>query len=437
LSFKALIFISDTDACRQYRISQPFAELHAQYGVEYLEYCFMPTGEDPFWDMINMIKSFDLVIVQRCYLLSAVEIVKKVTDFLGIPLIFETDDCYTNLLPDNPAYYGMARNQDLYRKWQEANNIANHPRINPDERSKFAAQAAEMIPDLEKSRLEGVQDYKTLLASVDAITTTSEELARTIYPYNKNVRVFSNNVVKVYPWRDSVDLKLCASEDGKMFKIPHTLGFFIIPNRVTDSRGKSKTFTRVGYSTSPSRMNEDWETVRSALDAWSIENIEDHYIITMEDPDNLHFASSLSGLKKGKVIPIPYAPFDKYNMNLRNFDIALAPLTPTYFNTCRSEIKLLEAGAWGVPGLAPNLVTYNRAFKHEENCMLYYNDREFVQYLQLLHKNRPLREKLGKSAFDFVSSERLEKHHAKARYDFYTDLIQTKKRMINVSKTTV
>ena len=56
--------------------------------------------------------------------------------------------------------------------------------------------------------------------------------------------------------------------------------------------------------------------------------------------------------------------FDGYQTRISHFDIGVAPLRDTEFNRCKSDLRLLEYGAWGVPYVASNVAPYRRF--HEE-----------------------------------------------------------------------
>lgn len=46
------------------------------------------------------------------------------------------------------------------------------------------------------------------------------------------------------------------------------------------------------------------------------------------------------------------------------FDVSLAPLETTPFNSCKSDLKLIEAGAWGVPYVASAIAPYVEFHEH-------------------------------------------------------------------------
>lgn len=54
----------------------------------------------------------------------------------------------------------------------------------------------------------------------------------------------------------------------------------------------------------------------------------------------------------------PPVPFDVHPAIYSLFDINLAPLEKTSFNTCKSDLRLIEGGAQGVPYVASNIAPY-------------------------------------------------------------------------------
>jgi glycosyltransferase involved in cell wall biosynthesis len=65
-------------------------------------------------------------------------------------------------------------------------------------------------------------------------------------------------------------------------------------------------------------------------------------------------------LPEGQVCILPPAPFVEYPQLVSLFDIGIAPIQETQFNRCKSELKLLEYGAWGIPAVASDAAPYQR-----------------------------------------------------------------------------
>lgn len=433
---KVLVFCSDYSACFRYRILLPFIELQ-KFGVEWDAYCFIPSSPEMTQEslFLDMIKNYDLIIIQRCYLYELGMFVSKLCKFLGKPVIFETDDDYKNLIPSNPAYFSIVGNQPLFKKYYglqvEANRLAQE-----DKRSEAQdklKEANELLPELEKSRQQGLWGYTEILKNVDWVTTSTKELARTIYMHNKNVAVFENNTDRVYHWRDSFPLEECLvpiDAESNRFRIDinqHAqLGLYRVPNYRKSSESMV-SIPRLGYSTSPSHKYEDFFSIKDALSKLSEKNPNQFSLTFLGDnQDNPWYAAHVNG-RYNPIFTIPPSQHEIYNFNLRNLDIALCPLFPNVFNMSKSDLKLVEAGAWGVAGLAPRFITYSRNWIDEETCLMYDNEDEFIAQAERLIKSKHLRDKLGNNARYYVEHNRLEKLHSESRYRFYKSLVEGSK----------
>lgn len=67
---------------------------------------------------------------------------------------------------------------------------------------------------------------------------------------------------------------------------------------------------------------------------------------------------SFGDLPEAQRLYLPYVPFDDYPYVLAHFDVLLAPLRDDAFNRAKSDIKLVEAGARGIPWVASPLPAY-------------------------------------------------------------------------------
>lgn len=65
-------------------------------------------------------------------------------------------------------------------------------------------------------------------------------------------------------------------------------------------------------------------------------------------------------IPEDRVVRIEPVSFEKYPQILPQFDISLAPLVNTTFNLAKSDLKLKEAGAWGIPYVATMIAPYAR-----------------------------------------------------------------------------
>jgi glycosyltransferase involved in cell wall biosynthesis len=81
-----------------------------------------------------------------------------------------------------------------------------------------------------------------------------------------------------------------------------------------------------------------------------------------------------------------------------DWDIGLAPLAPSAFNSSKSNIKALEYAALGIPVIASDWPPYHDFVKHGETGFLVRRDHEWLGYMSELASDDALREKMGAAA---------------------------------------
>lgn len=84
--------------------------------------------------------------------------------------------------------------------------------------------------------------------------------------------------------------------------------------------------------------------------------------------------------------------------NSLNWDIGLAPLADRDFNRSKSNIKVLEYAARGIPSIASDHPVYRGFIKHGENGFLVKRDHEWLKYMSILAEDEALRAKMGAQA---------------------------------------
>lgn len=65
-------------------------------------------------------------------------------------------------------------------------------------------------------------------------------------------------------------------------------------------------------------------------------------------------------IPKDRKLYVKHKPFDTWPPVMSLFDISLATVVPNIFNSCKSELKVLEAGVWGVPSVCTYVEPYAR-----------------------------------------------------------------------------
>lgn len=401
---KIVVYLGDILACYTYRLHHPHAALTGKVQVQY--YPFIPNmpgqvNVQVICDHLHQTGA-DMVMIQRCYTQEIVSQIKTACEFLGIPLVFETDDDYIFLPRHNPAYLAMI----------------------PKEKLVGADEAR-----IRQLRHEAVQTYINIISVMDAVIVSTEELKQTLAPYNKNIYVIPNCMGRVWERRDhnpeeAFIEKDPNSPDFNKLVIKSTHRLWSVPDYRVENNKAIQT-PRIGYTGTLTHRGEDFDSIRYDWEKLIKKYKRDIWWVFLGDP--YFFDHYLSVIKTNNLphrgIHIPSSEYDLYMFNLRNLDIGIAPLGTNIFNMSKSEIKGMELACWGIPSVLPNYVTYNRFFKHGENALLYNNGREFSEYIELLVNDPQLRNQLGQNALHKVKNERLEEHWAPYRYQVYEEIV--------------
>jgi glycosyltransferase involved in cell wall biosynthesis len=221
-------------------------------------------------------------------------------------------------------------------------------------------------------RLQGFITFTTC----HCVQTTTELLARELRAYHPHVQNFANHLGELPPPR-------CYLVDG-----PVTL-FFGAQNRQGEAQQLVPALNRVlAKHQGRVRVRVIWD--RGFFDALQTPH---------KEFTNFH-------------------PYDQYQQVLGSCDIALLPLSPTRFNSLKSDIKFVECAGHGVAVLASPTV-YQDALRDEETGLLFRSLGEFESQLTRLIEDRPLRMRLAGNAFRYVAESRLVSQHIRARYEWY------------------
>ena len=117
-----------------------------------------------------------------------------------------------------------------------------------------------------------------------------------------------------------------------------------------------------------------------------------------------------------------FVSYDEYEAAIRASDIAVLPLRDNEFNRSKSDLKFIECAGNGTVVLASPVV-YANSIDEGKTGFIYRDDREFLNKLNLLIKNRNLRRMVAEKAYDYVRFERLMSQHYEERLDWYRELL--------------
>ncbi len=111
------------------------------------------------------------------------------------------------------------------------------------------------------------------------------------------------------------------------------------------------------------------------------------------------------GLRSDRYTHVPFIPLEALTSQLVRFDIGIAPLADIPFNRTRSDVKLKEYAAAGVPWLASPIGPYV-GLGEQQGGRLVADDRWHEELVRLIDKPRD-RRKLAKRGGKWVAGETL------------------------------
>ncbi len=219
-----------------------------------------------------------------------------------------------------------------------------------------------------------VQNFR----AVHAVQTTTEILAATLRAENPEVAVFDNAVRRMPEIRNY--------QGG-----PITL-FFAGLNRT-----------------------EDWPPYIEALNAVASLVGERLFFRIVGD----------RGLFEALATPnksfTPLCDYETYQTLLGQSEISFMPLRETTFNTCKSDLKFIEAGAHRVTPLA-SPVAYDASIVDGQTGVLFRDPGELHQRLLRLIVNPEVGRAIGDAARHYVATERMLAYGVTARVAWYREL---------------
>ena len=95
------------------------------------------------------------------------------------------------------------------------------------------------------------------------------------------------------------------------------------------------------------------------------------------------------------------------------FDIAVAPLIETGFNQGKSDLRIKEMAALGVPVVATRMKPYSDSVKEGYTGFLASTAKEWYDSLEVLIKDRVLRERLGRNNYRWYRQNTIDKNISK------------------------
>lgn len=159
---------------------------------------------------------------------------------------------------------------------------------------------------------------------------------------------------------------------------------------------------------------QDLQQVAPALTAW-LQRHPQARLEIMADPS---MAALFEGVAPGQFRYQSPGSLAHYLQWLHTLDIGLAPLLPTPYNQCRSDVKFLEYASHSVVPVVQRLAPY-ASVRDGETGLLFDTPEQLMGLLDTLADAPELRQRVARAAHAYVHSQRRIEQHAHQRLDFY------------------
>jgi tetratricopeptide (TPR) repeat protein len=237
------------------------------------------------------------------------------------------------------------------------------------------------------------EEYRLFMAHADAVQTSTEQLARRWRAWSRRVAVFPNQLTNVPP---------LASPP---------------PRPLT-----------IGWGGSPGHF-ADWYHLAPCLQNWLTAHPDVHLAVMTNE-----FAQPFFRLPPERYHFTRFGTLADYLRFLGSVDIGLAPLLPTEYNRCRSDVKFLEYAAHGVAGIYADLEPYRDMVVPGETGLVYRTEDEFLACMDRLANDANLRRGIRERAHAYVARERRLADHIGRRLAFYRELLPGPSRGGDISE---
>ena len=326
-----------------YRLSQPYEYINKHYSdIDVTFFKNMPINNDTATDLVT---SSDIIVTHG----AVKEAPKALPNILreckrfGKVSVYDIDDKDWEVPPENPIYH-------IFKQ-------------------------------------EGLEEmYRQALLAADVVTTTTSRLANLVREFNQNVEVLPNAIdYDYYYWNLPKDKNdgylrvsiICGSSHLYDLKLIEGIGKWLID-----------TFDNVKF-------------VLGGYDSKILGNpVRGTRPLAYDDsPNNIWYAYKeiLFGQNPNweKIEILRTQPVEIYPILYRNSDIVLAPLRHNKFNAAKSNLKLIEASARGIPVIASDIWQYREDISSGWNSYLVRSNNEWKTFLTKLINDKELRLRMG------------------------------------------
>jgi glycosyltransferase involved in cell wall biosynthesis len=111
-----------------------------------------------------------------------------------------------------------------------------------------------------------------------------------------------------------------------------------------------------------------------------------------------------AGIAPGQFESIPWCEFEDYPFKLAEIDadVSVAPLADVRFNLGKSPLRILQMWATGYPVIASSIGPYAETIEHGADGLLATTERDWLDSLEFLYKNRDKAEMFARNGIESV-----------------------------------
>lgn len=260
----------------------------------------------------------------------------------------------------------------------------------------------------------------------DCITTTTPFFADRIRHYNKNVYVLPNAI----------------NPEDQQFSVQKTND-----SRVRFGWAGSHCHTNdiASINLSIKRLNEDQELKGkyqiklggyngSPVSIFFEQIFTSNYHLVKDHPLYKSYLQENNERNNDQWEPMPYKRIwykdvDNYAKGYNEFDVSLIPLVNNRFNSCKSQLKLIEAGFMKKAAICSKVMPYTIDGIDKKNCLMVKesaNDFGWYQAMKKMIQNQSMVEDLAEGLYETVKDKYNVKTVSKERSELYKRLIEKK-----------
>ena len=230
----------------------------------------------------------------------------------------------------------------------------------------------------------GIHLFEQLIARCDAVQVSSAPLGQRIAHLAQHIAVFDNQLAQV--------------------PAP-----FAKPARA----GRAAPVV-VGWGGSLGHL-QDLQHIAPALTAW----LRHQPNVRLEIMADASLAALFAAVPQQQFRAHTAGSLAHYLAWLATVDIGIAPLLPTPYNRCRSDVKFLEFAAQGAVPVVQRLEPYSSTVREGVTGFLFDTPNHLLALLDTLVASPALRQQVSTAACQYVVAERRLAQHAPRRLAFY------------------